>query len=291
MPIEISSDSSNKGYFNQQVPSISRDEYLTGIDNFNFCFTYDDVGNKGTAILIPWQSFAQKVELEIQAIPNLHEDQAVVAFYHGYDTHNNKVRVGFRVFEINTRANADGEYHIMYPNRETRSFPSHEFLQEGDMVRFRGSNILANSISNELSSWPFSQNYFNPLMKVHRSPRRPVTMSFNPVSEQEDPKMVIFPWINEISKMADDNTVPASHEKYLIISDFTPFIEDGATRVKIAGDDGYYHSKSLHIGSKDPNGVIDELNKAGCSVCFPNFTNLGLDYGNLCPPRCGEVKF
>jgi hypothetical protein len=285
MPIKINDDNKNK-----LVPELTRAEYLAGIASFNRFFREKiNISPIGTILLVPWASFESTVETKRRDL-GITPERTVVAFFHGLDE-NKKVRTGFSVFGVENDIAEGIEIDIIVPAAAQRDTPEFEIIEDeiSGSVMYNGANRRKQMIRSTQRPWNYSGLYFRNV-QVHRAPIDSPTPIFSNVNPLEDSKMVLFPWKREIMVLERSNRV-SSKTPYLIISDYTSFIIDNVTRVRVAGVDGYYHSKAMHIGNLDTSNVItDELN-IGNSVLVVNFQGKALDYGNMCPPLCDRVRF
>lgn len=283
MPIRINNDNKNK-----LDSELSGDDYFRGIANFNRFFRERTTHNPiGTILLVPWASFESEVEQERIAL-GIAIDRTVVAFFHGLDE-NKKVRTGFSVFGVERDIVESVEIDINMPIADQRIFPKFEIVEDTNIVSYSGTNRRIHKIQKAEKPWDFACSYFAKV-QVHRAPEISSNPTFADVDQCEDSRKIMFPWKREIMELERSNRV-ISKTPYLIISDFTSFIVNGQTRVIVKGENGYYHSKAMHIGSLDTTNVItDELN-TGNSVLLVNFQGQALDYGNMCPPLCDRVRF
>ncbi|MBI1267217.1 MAG: hypothetical protein GC193_07295 [Cryomorphaceae bacterium] len=283
MPIRLSADDKNKA-----VPDLSRVEYMNGVSNFQRLFR-EKVSNQpmGSKILVPWDIFKAHV---IQRLKDLHisSEKAVIAFFIGLDA-DLKVKTGLSVFGVENDIVEGVDNNILIPSNGQRIEPQFEFEEISTMVNYNGASERTHAISASTSPWKYASDYFS-IVQRHRAPINPATPNFQDVHPHEDARIVLFPWEKEVVALERANPL-IGKRPYLIISDYTSFVINGATRVRVNGANGYYHSKAMHIGGLDNlNSLTDELN-VGSAVVLTYFQGRAIDYGNLCPPLCDHVRF
>jgi hypothetical protein len=255
---------------------ISMWEYAKGWYDFNMFFRDGNFNSLGQRLLLPWNVFSAWVTKECSdnGIP---ADRAVVCFFHGM--RNGNLVTGLSV--ISAGATLVRGVNISIPTGNT---PSHEITPSGSTVTQNGTVVPTHVIA-PVSSWTSERQSYMSSVRAHKSPALPSTLNFQPL-DGNDPLIVMFPWELEIKILAQQNSANAN--SYLVISDFCPFVSPGNRPTVFQAE--YYHSKSLHIAQLSGTVMVDRLAPMN-SATLVQFTNNGLDYGNLCPPLCDAVKF
>lgn len=270
MPIEIINDKdielvveiaevtkSNFGLFGQPI---YRSQYMDGVREFNERFSYNNGYNKGKRNYFAFQDIENLIDSS-----GYSETEAMVVFYHGFK--NGGLEHGIRI--IKGSPPIDNE-RILTPFVDSLAgeFPTHRLL----------NNKFVKIPDHLISDWQWSIGDYYSGMKVKR-----FNLQIEQVKDTEDPKAVIFPWMEEIKKLYTDNAAQIGIYQYrYAISDFAV-----PRRRNIGSPGEYRHGLSLHIQRKTPEMENwEDLLGENVDNTVLVFHNLGLDYGNLCPHRC-----
>jgi len=244
---------------------ISLSTYTFGIKSF------ENVFGQKNGVLHPRVSKVSFEDLNALILAStIQESKIFIAIYHGLDKHGN-IEHGIRLLE--GQWNGDEAELQNDLSEEAWSLPSH---------CFKNNRI---QIANQ-NDWKILQSRYYQEVTV----KRDGYSSPEDINISSDPKAVLFPWEREIKKLFIDNQIESqvpSKELRYVISDFSDHLNEYSV-ISFQGIDGFRHSKVLHIERFDQTRSIPLLGN-GFSISSLHFR--GIEYGNLCPPRCKFLKF
>lgn len=297
MPIRILSPDENGGMPEGGDPrSITRLEYERGKSDFDNYYQGKIVNNSGTSFRTNLSLLTPFPMSELQALvqnelPAHLIDQAVIAFYHGYDRATGEVLRGLRVLTHSLKSDVEN-YYWFHPriDQQGEPLPSHYLQKTSQQVqRSSGDWVSIYTIKpvKDPTEWSINQCDYYLCFKRHRSPMN-ATPVFDSMVMTEDPKAVVYPYKKEVLKLGTDTqSVVPGEILYYIISDFTTYLKSNEVP-EIKGSEGYRHSLSIHMGYISGT-YLNELLDSNNFVL--TLAHKGIDYGHLCPPRCEKANF
>jgi hypothetical protein len=208
------------------------------------------------------------------------QDEAIVVFYHGLEYRNNEYHesYGLRVVKKGAELPAPQlNFYELSPhlNSAPGNVPSH---------LLDGNGIVAIT-SATTPSWSTRDADYKNEMLFHAVLNTPPSARLATASNYC--RAILFPWEDELLAVYNANKGSHAHANLrFVVSGFCdPNIASLTTEEEnFFGSDPVRHSLSVHIQARNNGNWRNQLNN-NSSVTY---AAKGVEYGNVCPPRCGD---